>query len=125
VESEVDKVFESYPLRARENLLQLRSVIFSIATEYNLGKVEETLKWGEPSYRTKKGSPIRIAWTSKKPERYAVYFNCQTSLIETFKEVYEGVFNFDSNRAQCKAPTSARMLGIVILVIFQHGISPP
>ena len=99
LDSKVDNVFQTYPLRARQNLLQLRADIIATAAEYNLGDVEETLKWGEPSYLVKKGSTVRIAWTPKKPEKYAVYFNCQTILVETFKEVYDDVFRFDGNRA--------------------------
>jgi hypothetical protein len=35
----------------------------------------------------------------KKPENFGVYFNCQTVLVETFKEVYGKLFRYDGNRA--------------------------
>ncbi|GIO08686.1 hypothetical protein J31TS6_47140 [Brevibacillus reuszeri] len=61
--------------------------------------MEEVLKWGEPSYVTKKGSTIRIGWKKSIPNRYALYFNCNTSLVETFREIYRDTFNFEGNRA--------------------------
>ena len=30
---------------------------------------------------------------------YAMYFNCNTSLVDTFKELYGDLFNFEGNRA--------------------------
>ncbi len=61
--------------------------------------MEETLKWGEPSYLTKGGSTIRMDWKQKSPHQYALYFNCNTSLVETFKSLYRGFFTFEGNRA--------------------------
>jgi hypothetical protein len=64
-----------------------------------VGPVEETLKWGEPSYITKSGSTIRIDWKKPSPHQYAMYFNCNTRLVETFKELYSDTFNYEGNRA--------------------------
>jgi hypothetical protein len=99
MDSKVGNVFKAYPPPVRKNVLQIRADLLATAAEYDLGEVEETLKWGEPSYLVKKGSTVRIAWTPKKPDSYGVYFNCQTTLVETFKEVYADVFTFDGNRA--------------------------
>lgn len=99
MDSQLNSVFQSYPLPARNKLLQIRADIFATATEYDIGDVEETLKWGEPSYLAAKGSAVRIAWKAKTPENYCVYFNCQTTIIETIKEVYGDLFNYDGNRA--------------------------
>lgn len=62
-------------------------------------EIEETLKWGEPSYLTKNGSTIRIGWKKKNPEQYAMYFHCKTKLVDTFKELYRNNFKFEGNRA--------------------------
>lgn len=99
----VAHVFSAYPLPARRRVLHLRELIFETAAATNgVGKLEETLKWGEPSYiasESKKGSTIRIAWKAKTPSQYGIYFNCQTTLIETFKTVFPGEFKFEGNRA--------------------------
>ncbi len=61
--------------------------------------LEETLKWGEPSYVTKAGSTIRIGWKKNKPKQYAMLFHCKTKLVDTFKELYQDKFKFEGNRA--------------------------
>ncbi len=45
------------------------------------------------------GSTIRFNWKASTPEHYYLYFNCKTSLVETFKELYGGTFTFEGNRA--------------------------
>ncbi|MFW2374586.1 MAG: DUF1801 domain-containing protein [Gammaproteobacteria bacterium] len=92
--------FNHYPDDVREKLLFLRSLIIQTASEiYDLNKIEETLKWGEPSYLTKNGSTIRIDWKENSPNQYAMYFNCKTKLVDTFKERYGETFKFEGNRA--------------------------
>ncbi len=98
--SEVAEVFNQYPKHMREKLIFLRQLIIDTASETEeVGELEETLKWGEPSYLTKTGSTIRINWKKPKPEQYAMYFHCKTKLIDTFKELYKDVFKFEGNRA--------------------------
>lgn len=91
--------FESYPEEVKPVLICLREYIFAAAEEHGLGVVEESLKWGEPSFAVKGGSPVRIDWKSKHPDKYFVYFQCQTRLIETFKELYGDLFTYDGKRA--------------------------
>jgi hypothetical protein len=62
-------------------------------------ELEETLKWGEPSYLVKKGSTIRIDWKAKTPDQYAIYFKCTSKLVLTFKEIYGDKFKYEKNRA--------------------------
>ena len=100
--AEVAAKFEAYPSSARRALLALRELIFKVAqSTQGAGEIEETLKWGEPAYVTKNGagSTIRIDWKSKSPEQYAVYFNCKTTLVETFRALFPGDFAFVGNRA--------------------------
>lgn len=88
----VEAVFAGYPHPVKSRLLALRRLIFDTAdaTE-GVGTLEETLKWGQPSYLTsesRSGSTIRIDQVKPEPGRYAVYFHCQTDLVETFRELY-------------------------------------
>ncbi len=46
----VADVFNNYPPEMRKKLLFLRALIFETAAELDVGEIEETLKWGEPSY---------------------------------------------------------------------------
>ncbi len=97
---EVAAVFSSYPKNMRKYLLHLRQLVFDAASETDgVGEIEETLKWGEPSYLVKGGSTIRMDWKDKNPDQYAVYFNCKSKLVDTFREVYGDKFKFEGNRA--------------------------
>ncbi|MFB0908797.1 MAG: DUF1801 domain-containing protein [Spirosomataceae bacterium] len=95
----VEEKFQTYPEHVRKKLLQLRNLILETATESNIPQLEETLKWGEPSYLTEKGSTIRIDWKSKTPNRYTVYFKCTSKLVVTFKELFGDTFRYENNRA--------------------------
>jgi len=97
---DVKKLFDDYPGAMRQNMLRLRQLILDTASETDgKGHLEETLKWGEPSYVTKGGSTLRIDWKPSKPDHYAMYFHCQSKLIDTFRQLYGGTFAFDGNRA--------------------------
>ncbi len=96
----VKDVFDNYPKSVQYRLLRLRKLIITTACEIDgLDKLEETLKWGEPSYLTKHGSTLRMDWKEKSPEQYAIYFKCTSKLVPTFKTIYKGLFEFEGNRA--------------------------
>jgi len=95
----VKEKFETYPEHISILLINLRALIFSVAEQDGIFDIAETLKWGEPSYTSKIGCAIRIDWKAKCPDQYCMYFNCKTSLIETFKEVYADAFSYEGSRA--------------------------
>lgn len=95
----VKQKFESYPEDISILLSNIRELIFQVAQQNGIEQLTETLKWGEPSYISKIGSTIRFDWKAKQPEQYCIYFNCNTSLVETFKEVYGDTFIYSGNRA--------------------------
>ena len=101
--ADVAAIFADYPARLRGKLRQLRKLILDTAdTTQGVGRIEETLKWGQPSYLTvapKSGSTIRIDRLKSSNDQYAIYFNCQTDLVATFRELYPGQFRFEGNRA--------------------------
>jgi hypothetical protein len=101
-DSRVEAVFDAYPRPVRAKLLALRRLIFDTAkTTDGVGALEETLKWGQPSYlttETKSGSTIRIDRVKPADNQYAVYFHCQTNLVETFRELYPEL-NYGGNRS--------------------------
>lgn len=98
--SEVATAYDALPADMREKLLNLRQLVLAAAGDSDeIGPVEETLKWGEPSYVAKKGSTVRLAVHSKVADRYGLYFNCQTRLVETFRELYGDQLKFDGKRA--------------------------
>ncbi|MDX8387828.1 MAG: DUF1801 domain-containing protein [Ghiorsea sp.] len=97
---EVRVVISKYPEHIQKNLLELRQLVFEVAVEVgDVADVEETLKWGEPSYLRKGGSTLRFDWKPSKPKQYAMFVNCKTRMIETFREFYGDVLTFEGNRA--------------------------
>ena len=96
-------VFSAYPKPLQSKLLAVRRLIFETAkTTRGVGALQETLKWGQPSYltpETKSGSTIRIDQVKSVANQYAVYFHCQTDLVETFRELYPGELSYGGNRS--------------------------
>jgi hypothetical protein len=88
----VAAVFSSYPQPLRTKLLALRQLILDTAsTTEGVGPLDETIKWGQVSYLTSEtgsGSTVRIDRVKSAANQYAVYFHCQTNLVETFRELY-------------------------------------
>ena len=103
INSEVADVFNSYPIKTKSKLMFLRQLIFDTAASIEgIGEIEETLKWGEPSYLTpesKSGSTIRIAWKESQKEHYSIFFKCTANLVPAFKEKFPQQFKFGGNRS--------------------------
>ena len=95
--------FATYPPGIRRKLMALRTLILqTAASTEGVGCLEETLKWGEPAYvtaETGSGSTIRMDWKKATPTQYAIYFNCQTNLVETFRTLFPNDFKYEGNRA--------------------------
>ncbi len=91
-------VFRLRPAPARARLLRLRKLVLDTAAKMDGVAVEETLKWGQPSYLAKGGSTIRIDAAKDDPKRVAMYFICHTDLIATFRELYPEL-SYEGNRA--------------------------
>jgi Domain of unknown function (DU1801) len=96
----VDKVFASYPKTVRDKMKFLREMVIETARETEgIEELEETLKWGEPSFATKSGSTLRMDWKDRAPDQYAMYFQCTSRLVETFRMVFNHKFQYEGNRA--------------------------
>lgn len=100
-EPDVKRAFESLPSSHKPYAYQLRDLVWQVADDMDLGcEVVETLKWGEPSYlpaKPKIGSTLRIG---QFDDTYiALYFNCQTMLVENFRSMFGGDVEYSKNRA--------------------------
>lgn len=95
----VKAVFSKYPDSVQSKMLNLRRLVLEVGEEIGLSSMEETLKWGEPSYLAKKGSTIRMDWKEKAPEQYAMYFKCTSKLVSSFQFAYNDIFSFAGTRA--------------------------
>lgn len=103
IKPEVAATFDSYPDKYKRKLLALRQLILETAAGIKIvGEIEETLKWGEPSYLTQKsksGSTIRIAWKEGKRDQYSMFFKCTADLVPAMKERFSDKFTFGGNRS--------------------------
>jgi uncharacterized protein DUF1801 len=98
----IDVVFDSCPKPVKTRLLALRRLILDTAkSTKGVGRIEEALKWGQPSYLTPEtgsGSTIRIDRVKAADNQVAVFFHCQTDLVDTFRELYPKL-SYSGNRA--------------------------
>lgn len=110
----------------REQLLALRALVFEVAQATDgVGRIEETLKWGQPSYLTpesRSGTTIRI--DAHPAGGTALYVNCQTDLVETFRThypalAYEGVRAVVFDRGA--ALPEAALRHIIALTLTYHA----
>ena len=99
----IEVIFNAYPEAIQTKMLCLRSLIFEVASNIpEIESIEETIKWGEPSYRAlpvRLGSTIRMNWKEKTPDVYYLFFHCKTCLIETFRNIYGDIFTYGRKRS--------------------------
>ncbi len=97
---EFEEKLASYPNFVRDKLADLRALVVETAREIpEVKSLEETLKWGEPSFLSPKGSTLRFDWKEKTPHQYQMYFKCTSRLVPTFREVFGDTFRYEKNRA--------------------------
>lgn len=90
---------DSYPEKARIYAKQIRALIYKTAELEGIDRIEESLKWGEPSFKSPGGSPVRMDWKAKNPGNFYIFFNCKTTLVETFRILYDSRLKFEGSRA--------------------------
>lgn len=129
IPEEVAAVFQAYPPAIRERLLTLRQLILdTAAVTPGVGRIEEALRWGEPSYltpETKSGSTVRLNRVKGTEDRYAIFFKCTTSLVGTFREMYADLFDFAGDRAitfQVDDEVPTRELGHCIALALRYHL---
>ena len=99
---EVGRAFDVLPAPIGKRLLQVRALIFATTAAHDdVGRLTETLKWGEPAYltgETGSGSTIRLG-RLKDSERAAILFNCRTTLVDNSRERFPDQFEYRQTRA--------------------------
>jgi hypothetical protein len=108
---EVSRAFDAFPAPLRKRLFWVRELIFATAAAHeDIGRLTETLKWGEPAYLTEatgSGSTIRLG-RLKDSAHAAILFNCKTTLVDTFRERFPDQFEYRQTRALL-LPVSGRL----------------
>ena len=100
---QVALVFDNYSAEIRPHLLHLRDLVLDTAAKTDgVGQLEETLKWGQPSYLTNKsksGTTIRIDHDPSEAGKYGMYVHCQSKVVETAEAAYPTELNYEGTRA--------------------------
>ena len=128
-DAKVAAVFKAYPPAVRTRLLALREMVFDVAIATpGVGRLTETLKWGQPSYLTAEsgsGTTVRIDRLKGRDDGYAVYFHCQSGLVEAFRTIYPDTFAYEGKRAivlAAKDRVPVRALGHCIALALTHHL---
>lgn len=97
----VAAAFDAFPAKLRPRLLALRMAILETAAATpGVGRLEETLKWGQPSYLTPEtgsGSTVRLGVV--KSGEAAMFLHCQSGLVGEFRALYGDRLRFEGERA--------------------------
>ena len=97
----IQNSFNRFQPKTKSDLLRIRDMVLSVAKSNEMiGEVEETLKWGEPSYltpATKSGSTLRLGQT-KTDLKPVLFVNCQTTLVDEIRELYPDTFRYEGTR---------------------------
>lgn len=120
----VADVYQAMPDGARKTALALRELVFGIASQTpEVGAIEETLRWGQPSYitpETKSGSTLRIGAT--KAGEAAIYAHCGTTIISTYAATFPEMDRIEGNRAVIFASANDIVPERLRLLI-KHGLT--
>lgn len=103
MDEQVRKAYDRFDALVAKRLLEVRLLIFELAElDDQIGKITETLKWGEPSYLTeqsKSGTTIRLSKVKDEANYCGIYVHCQTRLISEFRDSFADALEFSGNRA--------------------------
>ena len=100
----VARAYGLFPVPLHALAMDLRVVVFTVAARMELPDLEETIKWGEPAYLPGRGgTTLRIGY-GRDATVCKLLVNCQTTLIDGWRQRFEGRLVFEGNRAVLLAP---------------------
>ncbi len=104
---ETDRIFAEavapYTPAVRARLVELRKLILQQAeSTEGVGTLLQALRWQQFSFltiETGSGSTIRIDGRRDDPNKLAIYFHCQSGLVDHFRQLYPKTFSYEGVRA--------------------------
>ncbi|WP_240514077.1 DUF1801 domain-containing protein [Paramylibacter kogurei] len=94
---QIEQIFADFPSDSRLHLIELRQLIFSTgATLSHVSKIDECLRWGQPSYVSPIGTALRLG--VPKSGGFGIFAHCQSNVISNFAQTFGTDFRFDGNR---------------------------
>ena len=102
----------------------LRDLILQVAGETpEVGRLEETLKWGQPSFTTpdtRSGSTLRIGMT--KAGDVGLFAHCGTTIISDYAAAFPGLDRIDGKRGVLFAD-KAEIAPDRLRFLIRHGLT--
>jgi hypothetical protein len=86
---------------AQTALWRCRALYHQIAGEMDVGPLDETLKWQQPSWRPKRprtGSTLRMSWQAAAPDTLNFFVDCKTDLAARMQSLYPDIGTNDGQR---------------------------
>ena len=97
---ELRSAFDAVPDDVRRRWIELRELVLETAARTDgVSSVSENLKWGEPSFSVRSGTPVRLGWKPSSPGIVRLLVHCQTDLVARWRERYGDLFAFEGTRA--------------------------
>ncbi|MGD9878717.1 MAG: DUF1801 domain-containing protein [Reyranella sp.] len=116
-DTRVAAIFDAYPPILRKRLAALRALMLETARQTDgVGRLTETVTWGQPSHLTEEtgsGTTVRID-RLKAGDGYAVFFHCQSGLVDEFRQLYPDTFRFrgqSRHRLRCDRGSAVARAG--------------
>ena len=112
--TDIHTLYSNYSTLEKEKLVELQELIHEVAREAHV-EINEGIKWGQLSFASPKGTPIRIDKYSDT--QIGFFVHCQTTLVETWRSLFADTLCFSKNRAillELNAPLPKEALKICI-----------
>lgn len=94
--TDIQVLYPKYSALEKQKLTEMQNLIHKVADESDI-EISEGVKWGQLSFATPNGTPIRIDKFSDT--QIALFVHCQTRLIENWRSLFSDTLHFSKNRA--------------------------
>tara|TARA_R110002094_G_scaffold33089_2_gene45608 strand:+ start:2474 stop:2896 length:423 start_codon:yes stop_codon:yes gene_type:complete len=114
---------------AQRRLWACRALFHDIARNRDLGALDETLKWGQPSWRPRRprtGSTLRVGWDASDPSNLAFFVDCKTDLAARMHDIYPNLSGNDGRRriaVDLAAPFHEQAIAHLAEMTFSYHLS--
>ncbi|KIN61368.1 hypothetical protein Z945_2360 [Sulfitobacter noctilucae] len=106
-----------------------RALFAQIATQNGIGTKDESLKWGQLSWRPERprtGSTLRMVWAPDTPDTLSLFVDCKTDLASRMSTLYPDVAGNDGRRCitfDLTAPLPEQAVAHLAQMTFTYHLS--
>lgn len=92
----IEDYYPTYTNNEKEKLQEMSDLVEQVAEKLSL-VIKAERKWGQLSFSSKIGTPIRMARFDD--DYVALFVHCQTTLVEQWREMFTDSLKFSKTRA--------------------------